>query len=202
MTLSSLRLHESSETAHATGLLTSVVHGHDMAPADTTGRESEKYSVPHHDTRVGDTRAKNGAVPPGSSIDTLVSLDRWLPHAWDRAQWRQRWSTRERFDVLAQWEGVVLSVGVDYFVARLIDLTEAHPDEEAEFDMLDVSDADRALLSSGASFYWVLGYHTKANGQRVRESVLRFRRLPAWTAQDIDEAQTWAADIADRLSAE
>jgi hypothetical protein len=176
-----------------------------MLGATTTDIDSQEpggYNVPHPGSLNGDTNATNGAVPPVLSTDTLVSIDQWLPLVpAPTLGGRRRRLTRERFDVLAQWEGVVLSTGDDSFVARLSDLSGKHPEEEAEFDIQDVSDADHALLGAGASFYWILGYHTRPNGQRVRESVLRFRRLPMWTSQEIEAARKWAADVVGTLGA-
>lgn len=125
-------------------------------------------------------------------LETLPGIQR---------QYVQR-SNRERFDVLAKWEGIVLEIQEDSFTARLVDLSGDYPEEEAEFDIEDVSPDDRSLLMAGAGFYWTLGYQTRPNGQRVRVSVVRFRRLPVWTSEEIAAARQWARNVAKLLRTE
>ncbi|MBF0320870.1 MAG: hypothetical protein HQL01_13810 [Nitrospirae bacterium] len=89
---------------------------------------------------------------------------------------------------LQKWEGYVLEIFEDTFIARLIDLTNESPDEEAEFYIDDLSGEDKELLQLGAVFYWNIGYHIASGGQRTRGSTIRFRRLPAWRKEDIKSA--------------
>jgi hypothetical protein len=81
------------------------------------------------------------------------------------------------------------------FLARLIDLTHTGVDEEAEFPIDEISEEDKALITPGAIFYWDIGYHTSYSGQRTRKSLIRFRRLPAWTQKEIEAAQREAERI-------
>jgi hypothetical protein len=90
---------------------------------------------------------------------------------------------------LQKWEGVVLEVRSDSFLTRLVDLTLPGPDEEAEFSLDEVSEEDRPLIRPGAIFYWNIGYHTSYSGQRTRTSLIRFRRLPAWTREELEAAK-------------
>ena len=82
-----------------------------------------------------------------------------------------------RFISLQKWECVVLQVLDDSFIARLIDLTNESPDEEAEFALDEVHREDQLLIAEGAVFYWSIGY-LETGGQRRRVSDIRFRRLP------------------------
>jgi len=91
-------------------------------------------------------------------------------------------------EALQKWEGQVVRLTSDGFIAKLVDLTAAATEEEAEFSLDDVSAADRALVRPGAVFYWSIGYRVAVTGQRSRESVLRFRRLPLWSRADRAEA--------------
>jgi hypothetical protein len=93
------------------------------------------------------------------------------------------------FVSLQKWEGVVLEVLSDSFLTRLVDLTRTGPDEEAEFPLDEVSEEDRPLIRPGAIFYWNIGYHNSYSGQRTRTSIIRFRRLPAWTREEIEAAK-------------
>jgi hypothetical protein len=98
-------------------------------------------------------------------------------------------SRQSAFISLQKWEGVVLEVLSDSFLARLVDLTHTGPDEEAEFPFDEVSEEDRSLIRPGAIFYWNIGYHNSYSGQRTRTSIIRFRRLPAWTREEIETAE-------------
>ena len=93
------------------------------------------------------------------------------------------------FISLQKWEGVVVEVLSDSFLTRLVDLTRTGPDEEAGFPVDEVSEEDRPLIRPGAIFYWNIGYHNSYSGQRTRTSIIRFRRLPAWTREEIEAAK-------------
>lgn len=107
---------------------------------------------------------------------------------------------QERFIPLQKWEGVVECVTDDYFVARLVDQTGEMPDEVAEFILDEVSTADRSLVKLGAIFYWNIGYEESIGGQRKRSSIIRFRRLPAWSAHELETAKYDAENTRDILN--
>jgi hypothetical protein len=100
--------------------------------------------------------------------------------------------TDVRFRILQKWEGVVTAVENDCLFARLKDLTSQNPDEEVELALEEVSPDDRHLVQVGASFYWSIGYLKQAHGQITRASDIRFRRIPAWTPEDISSAKKQA----------
>lgn len=103
------------------------------------------------------------------------------------------------FITLQKWEGYVTQVGTETFWVRLTDLTGSAPDEEAEIALSEVSPGDRPLVADGAVFYWMIGYRDDRSGQRHRESLIRFRRLPAWTSQEMAagarQAVQWAHEL-------
>ena len=106
---------------------------------------------------------------------------------------------RERFVSLHKWEGVVTRVTDESFFAKLVSISSDDPDEEAEFAISEISAGDLPLLRVGAVFYWNIGYHDAAGGQRTRGSIIRFRRLPTWTKREIENARRRAAEIRDYL---
>ncbi len=101
--------------------------------------------------------------------------------------------SREGFEVLQKFEGTVLSVTGDAFVARLVDRTHAGPEEEAEIPLGEIMPGDRELVQPGAVFYWVIGYRREAHGQLSRSSVIRFQRIPSWSPTEVERAKE-AAD--------
>lgn len=108
---------------------------------------------------------------------------------------RIRAKHQDSFIALQKWEGVVLQVMEEYFLARLIDLTNEGPDEEAELPIEEISQEDLDLVKPGAVFYWSIGYLDRCSGQRTRASVIRFRRLPAWNSEEIEAAKQEAGRI-------
>jgi hypothetical protein len=88
-----------------------------------------------------------------------------------------------------KYEGIVLEVKNDSFIARLRNLTEENDDEEAEFSTADLSDDDVGLLEAGAFFYWNIGYLVLTGGQRIGCHWLNFRRLPVWSSREIQAAE-------------
>lgn len=128
----------------------------------------------------------NGGSDPVQLIDfrPVTSGKRWEP-------------LREIFRVLQKWEGFVVEVQSETFLARLVPIKGEGPDQEAEIYIREVQEADIELIKPGAVFYWTIGYHDKPSG-RVRSSIIKFRRQPIWTNRDL-EAATARADYLMRL---
>ncbi len=103
-------------------------------------------------------------------------------------------------EVRQQWEGTVEEVSGDEIVARLRDLTSAeNPDERATISRDEIADADQALVSQGAVFYWSIGYERTVFGQKSAKSFIRFRRLPAWTKSEVASVHREADEMARAL---
>lgn len=101
---------------------------------------------------------------------------------------------RESVSLLKQWEGVVSSLDDDGIVN--VRLFSGPADQEAlsDFPIEEVSLPDQSLVRPGAVFYWAIAYRYWSNGQRTRESSIRFRRLPARRQEDWEEARQWARE--------
>lgn len=96
------------------------------------------------------------------------------------------------------WEGTVTKVRSGGFEAVLTDKTSpTNPDEYAAFDFEDVeiSADDRALIGPGAAFYWIIGSEKTAGGTVKNISIVQFRRVPAWSRSALSEAATRAKTI-------
>ncbi len=91
------------------------------------------------------------------------------------------------FKLLQQWEGVVsTNPSGDEFVAVLRDRTKPDmPEEQGTVSLDHVSESDRSLVVPGGVFYWSIGYEDTPSGTRRTVSMIRFRRLPAWTRGDM-----------------
>ena len=94
-----------------------------------------------------------------------------------------------KYEVLQQWEGIVDCLSDGIVKARILNLSHPKmPEEIVEIPMGQFSDPDFPLLKSGAVFYWSIGNTVSKGGQRQLISEIRLRRLPKWTATDIENA--------------
>ena len=88
--------------------------------------------------------------------------------------------------LVQQWEGTVVDVLPQMLIARLRDLLhQQRPEERAEIPLAQVSEPDLPLVSTGAVFYWTVGYRISPSGQRTLASDIRFRRDPCWSESDL-----------------
>jgi len=103
---------------------------------------------------------------------------------------------------LQEWEGYVVEIGENDFVARVIDLTAGaeHEEAEATIPLVEISDDDVARMREGSIFRWVIGYERSVTGTKKRVSQIVFRDLPAITEADLRDARAWAADMARALA--
>jgi len=89
------------------------------------------------------------------------------------------------------FEGTVVAINQqnDTFTARLADLTDNGADEEGEFCLSELN-GDQSLVVPGAIFTWTIGLQTRGpTRQQVRQSDIRFRRLPAVSQRAIAKAE-------------
>lgn len=102
--------------------------------------------------------------------------------------------------LLQDWRGTVTEIGELEFTATLSDQTNPGcPMEVATFEIADVVSDDRALLRPGAVFYWSIGRRITASGNVEMSSVLRFQRLPGWTATQVEQIRGRARALAAKL---
>jgi len=86
-----------------------------------------------------------------------------------------------------RWIGHITTINDSTFEARLVDLNNPSTFEMGNFDFAEVTHEDRPLLELGAVFYWSVGYAT-LNGQVIKQSLVRFQRLPPWNEANYDES--------------
>ena len=100
-----------------------------------------------------------------------------------------------QFWVLQKWEGTITEImnGECRAVVRNLSNFEA-PKEEVVFSIQEISPLDHPLVAKGAVFYWAIGYEDP-QGQRRRQSVIRFQRLPTWTQEELKMAEAEARNL-------
>lgn len=96
---------------------------------------------------------------------------------------------RSEFITWQKWEGVVMEILSETYIARIYDLDGDRDEEEVELYKSELSNDDSELLKEGAIFYWSIGYEESPSKQRRKSSVIKFRRMPAWRRKDISKFQ-------------
>ena len=104
--------------------------------------------------------------------------------------------------VLQEWEGYVLNIEGDVFVAQLVDVTagKAYADEEAIIPLDQVSEHDAANMEIGSIFRWVIGYEGSPRQTRKSMSQIVFLDLGKMTEDDLRAGREWADKIARALN--
>ena len=145
----------------------------DATSADVIGNEAALHSSSESARDVG------GAVPVVSVPPIPSSLPR-----------------QAAFHALQEWEGHVLEIAGDDFVAALVDLTagSSHEEEEAVIPLTEISDDDAASLRAGRIFRWVIGYERSRSGTKKRVSQIVFRDLPRVIERDLQQGREWARE--------
>jgi hypothetical protein len=100
----------------------------------------------------------------------------------------------ERFSVIQKWEGKVLEVEDDMFLAELTAIKGEEDQLVAEIYLEEVDESDLPLLKPGAIFYWSIGYYKRPSGT-IRASLIRFRRLLPCNQRQLQKAREEAAKL-------
>ena len=103
-----------------------------------------------------------------------------------------------QIEPLQEWEGYVVAMDDEAFVARLVDLTACatYAGEEAVIPFSEVSAEDAARMRIGSIFRWVIGYAPSPDGTRNRVSQIVFPDAPRVTKADLEKSKAWARKIA------
>lgn len=100
------------------------------------------------------------------------------------------WDRRIDPNSIEDWEGVVEEVDGDVFVARLTDVAGDAPDEQAEFDLGEVSPAQRSMVKPGAVFrWWSESEYLNEDKAFLRRSEVQFRSLRPPTEEDAEAGE-------------
>ena len=166
-----------SETA--AGIDAVVQHAGDVKPVTTS--DSGKSPLIGKDTLATSKiheRDDNAHAPL-----TFPNLEASIPHG-------------AVFVAVQEWEGYVIEIKQDDFVARLLDITgkAKREEEEATISFEEIADTDRDTMQLGSIFRWVIGYEHTSGGIKRNVSQIVFRDLPVVTQTDWDDAYEWALE--------
>ncbi|MCR9293908.1 MAG: hypothetical protein NXI32_14375 [bacterium] len=108
--------------------------------------------------------------------------------------------TGHRVKMLQQWECIIQSVDDECVCCEMHDLTdESQPVEYAEIFIQEFSEYDRPLLAEGTAFYWSIGHVRRSNGQIIRNSEIRVRRMPKLNRSQQAEISTRVARLGELI---
>jgi hypothetical protein len=140
----------------------------------TSGTMANAKGIPDHRASPNDVVPPTASSPHARLTDTLA-----------RSEVGERVRTHRQI-ISHHWECAVERIGSSTFTATLRSLRDPDDSEkEAEIPIDEVTPDDLELLEPGAIFYWTMGYDMTPAGTRTRFSLLKFRRLPAWTKKDL-----------------
>ena len=96
--------------------------------------------------------------------------------------------------LLQQWEGYVIANDSNEIICRIVDKTnEENPEEEVSIPITELEPSEIILAKPGAVFYWSIRYADQFGRGRIRESLIRFRRLPPITKHKLEQSKKRAA---------
>lgn len=102
---------------------------------------------------------------------------------------------KPREEIKQRWSGFVINADNEELTVRLEDLTNPeNPDELVVLSRDEIDDKDQSLVKPGALFYWYIGYRQGYKYRKERISIIRFRRLPSWTAREIQNTKKLAEE--------
>jgi hypothetical protein len=163
---------------------------HDLVEStgsDVVGRQQTSGFMPAEKviTNIGDLlyEAKHG--DPSASDRPLAHAVR-VTTASNAIRPELRVLERGFFKLLQSWQGTVIEVTSNEFIAEIRDKTnKTNPVEEVTLSIDEVSPTERDQIVPGAVFYWSIGYKDAPGEPRLRVSQIRFRRLPPWTEAEL-----------------
>ncbi len=146
-----------------------------------------KTTVPEDTVSIDDQDAKSSAVIEEKVKKELPRLITPSPQEQNLVE-----------DVRQIFAGFVTNIGDYGITARVSDITDpSRPDEEIVFDINEIDERELSLVELGAQFYWHIGYKQGHKISRQRFSVIRFRRLPRWTKDELESSKQIAKEYAE-----
>ena len=103
---------------------------------------------------------------------------------------------------ISEWEGYIESIEENVFLVRMVNIRSKSqlPEDEATFQVNELSDYQRQHLEVGAIVRWVIGMERLPSDQRRKVSELHFRRLPAHSNREYQTALTQAKEMIDGIT--
>ena len=103
---------------------------------------------------------------------------------------------------ISEWEGYIESIDENVFLVRMVNIRSKSqlPEDEATFQVNELSEYQRQHLEVGAIVRWVIGMERLPSDQRRKVSELHFRRLPAHSNSEYQTALIQAKEIIDGIT--
>lgn len=173
-----------------------------MSTAFILEDSSDAYSSYSFDITSNQKRANEILLPfvpqlldVSSCTNDTYSLSSYEIEHQENTSRDKKEAIQSSFIAEQEWEGYVTRIDSDFFYAQLLDLTNQGIEEEAQFELSEVSPNHDELLKEGALFRWSIGYERLRGGTRRRSSSIIFRRLPAWSKRELEESKQEAEQL-------
>ena len=103
---------------------------------------------------------------------------------------------------ISEWEGYIESIDENVFLVRMVNIRSKSqlPEDEATFQVSELSEYQRQHLEVGAIVRWVIGMERLPSDQRRKVSELHFRRLPAHSNREYQTALTQAKEMINAIT--
>jgi len=92
-------------------------------------------------------------------------------------------------DIKQKWEGYVVSVKDNTFIARIIPTKGEGVKQQVEIRKTEIPLYQQESIEIGAVFYWSIGYFDTSTG-RKKKSIIDFRRRLKWDIVDFQKIQS------------
>jgi hypothetical protein len=156
----------------------------DDAPTDSSNAGTANPLTPateKHETVVGKLPERNPNLPRRSELNDAGFVE----------------TQRERFEIIKHWEAIVTAVETRSFfaMARSVESDNERAEDEIEIDLENVLPSERDLVREGAVFYLIVGTRYPTGSRPEKITKLIFRRMPRWSAGDIQRAKSVAEKL-------
>ena len=193
------RLHDTEKSTIVYDSMTDVQRQLQTFKNGITIVQKNNFSTMHSNsvTLQNDQPSKLTKLESSQNISSKSWTDKYLPPPVPK-----RIPNISSLHALQEWEGYVIEISEDDFVARLLDITAGKTveDEEAVIPFEEISDNDNANLRLGSIFRWIIGYERSGGGSKKRVSQIVFRDLPVVTKSELLEGEAWAKETQQLLN--
>lgn len=106
------------------------------------------------------------------------------------------------FNTINTYECWVEDIHNDIIYARGREINDLDSEISFDFPIIDVDIEDRDLVEISSVFWWKIGIFIDKNGNQKNKSIIKFRRLPAWSEFSEKKAKKHANYLAIALGFE
>jgi hypothetical protein len=172
----------------------------DIVKASASWKDNNSATENFESSSATTPRSRRASIAPPDGTGLIASNYVEAMSEFEPAKMPGRARPVSREELLQEWEGRVVEIRADQFTARLVDLSAGDNEERDEVDILisDLAAADLELLRENSIFRWLIGYRYFGS-TKERFTRVVFRRMPAWSRNELRAARRSAEQRAERM---